>query len=126
MTGFLQLNDHRSPGESNEVAQNLPWVVYAISVDGDEENPFYIGMTTDMVRRASDHNRRDSACYEVARGYDAQGIHCSLVPVAYFATKEQARACESLLIAFRTRLVNRDVSNHVNATLYRYGEFHAW
>lgn len=125
MTQSAQLNANVSPDENNNIAPELPWIVYAIAVDGDADNPFYIGITQDTDRRAREHNNRDSACYDLSRAYDAQGIECYLTPVARFATKEQALACESLLIALRTRLVNRDVTNHVRSTLYRYGEFSA-
>jgi hypothetical protein len=79
----------------------------------------------DSARRAREHNGADSACYDLSRAYEAQGIDCSLVPFARFATQKEALECETILIALRTRLANRNVATHVRATLERYGDFSA-
>lgn len=90
--------------------QDLPWLVYAISADDEPEDPFYIGITSNIVERAHAHNySTGSSAYGYAKALEARGVECTMDVIAHYATKAEARAYESVMIALHPRLMNKDV-----------------
>ena len=98
----------------------MSWTVYAISAEHEEDDPFYIGITSNFQARCSAHNRPDSAAYDQSKAYEAIGIDCIMVPLAEFETQAEARAYETAMIALHRRLVNRDVAIHTRAFMAKH------
>jgi len=94
----------------------MTWYVYGIASEDAEDDPFYIGITTNYENRASQHNGRDSAAYDRSKALESLGKDCVLYILARYETEAEARAYETAMIAMRAdRLVNRTLAQCVRA-----------
>jgi predicted GIY-YIG superfamily endonuclease len=98
----------------------MTWTVYAIAPEGDEDHPFYIGITIDPAQRAQSHNHRDSAAYDKSQALEVLGKHCVLYPLAHYATEIEARAYETAMIALHDGLMNRTIAACTRAMAQHY------
>ncbi len=82
------------------------WVVYALCYNDATSIPFYVGITTDLKRRVSQH-RTDKASAAYTECQD--GFTCSVI--REFNKYPEALLFETMQIALRPDLVNRDISS---------------
>lgn len=89
------------------------WHVYAITADYDDdcEFPFYIGITINPEQRyRAHHTDRAGPAYSKIRDYEAKGVDCTMVTLARFKSYAEALLFETLQIALRGGLENRDIA----------------
>lgn len=85
------------------------WVVYELCYDDAPEVAFYIGITSDLERRVSQHKSdQGSAAYNLCQeGFVYRAIR-------EFNNYPEAKLFESVHIALRPSLANRDIAVHLD------------
>jgi predicted GIY-YIG superfamily endonuclease len=83
---------------ADAVDDKVTWNVYLL-VDPRDDNPFYVGITTNPTRRGPQH-RTDpaSAAYHRIREIHSAGLQCTMRVVAKCVDKAQARLIEDVLV----------------------------
>lgn len=83
------------------------YVVYGICEGDQETDPFYIGITNDMSRRAAQHNNPDSSAFPMSKWIEGHGSDCLMYPIRYFDNLAQAIRYEAIMIALRPQMFNK-------------------
>lgn len=93
-----------------ERATDGEWCVYEIHEIGRDDWPFYIGISTNVARRVSEHwTNRASSAHPRIRALDQVGTDVEYSIMARFALLKEAELFETVQIALRPDLVNRDI-----------------